>query len=92
VVAVHVSNRYLSLVPVVAAAAAEAGLRAWFVEDLPADDTGLFESDWVLVTANDALLATLAQRGKGTAATAQRDGRPVRAWTDDFNNLFEVLR
>jgi len=90
-VALHVSNRYLSLVPVVAAVAADAGLRAWHVEDIPADDTGLYESDWVLVTANDALLATLAQRGKGSAA-AQRNGRTVRAWTDDFNNLFEVLR
>lgn len=92
VIAVHVSNRYLSLAPVVAAAAAATGLRAWFVEDLPAEDSGLYESDWVLVTANQALLDTLAARGKGTAATAERNGRPVRAWTDDFNNLFEALR
>ena len=92
VVAIHVSNRYLSLAPVVAAAAAEAGLRAWLIEDAPADDSGLYESDWVLVTANDALLAALAERGKGSTAAAQRNGRPVRAWTDDFNNLFEVLR
>jgi SAM-dependent methyltransferase len=92
VVAIHVSNRYLALAPVVAAAAAEAGLRAWLVEDVPSDDTGLYESDWVLVTANDALLATLARQAIGKAADAQRNGRPVRAWTDDFNNLFEVLR
>jgi hypothetical protein len=68
VVAVQVSNRCLSLVPVVAAAAAEARLRAWFVEDLPADDTGLFESDRVLVAASDALLATLARQGHGRSA------------------------
>ena len=92
VVAFHVSNRYLNLVPVVAAAAAEAGLRAWLVEDVPADDTGLFESDWVLVTDNRALLDHLAQHGQGASAAAQRNGQPVRAWTDDFNNLFEALR
>jgi predicted Rossmann-fold nucleotide-binding protein len=34
----------------------------------------------------------LAKQGIGKAADAQRNGRPVRAWTDDFNNLFEVLR
>jgi SAM-dependent methyltransferase len=92
VVAIHVSNRYLDLAPVVAAAAASAGLRAWLVSDNPAEATGLFESDWVLVTANDALLAALAQQGIGKATDAQRNGRPVRAWTDDFNNLFEALR
>lgn len=92
VVAIHVSNRYLDLAPVVAAAAAQAGLRAWLVEDNPAEETGLFESDWVLVTANDALLAMLAQQGIGAAAVPQRNGRPVRAWTDHFNNLFEALR
>jgi hypothetical protein len=56
------------VVPVVAAAAAEARLRASFVEDLPADDTGLFESDRVLVAASDALLATLARQGHGRSA------------------------
>lgn len=92
VVAFHVSNRYLSLAPVVAAAAQAAGLEAWLVEDLPSEESGLYESDWVLVTDNGALLGTLAQQGIGQAASAERNGRPARPWNDDFHNLFEALR
>jgi hypothetical protein len=46
----------------------------------------------VLVTDNQALLDELAQRGQGTTALPQHKGRPVPAWTDDFSNLFDVLR
>lgn len=88
VVAFHVSNRYLDLAPVVAGVAAAHGLTAWKVSDEPEDDATLYESDWVLVTADTKLLDRLRARGKGV-----RVEPPARAaWTDDHHNLFEVLR
>lgn len=88
VVAFHVSNRYLDLAPVVAGVAATQGLQAWRVSDVPEDDATLYESDWVLVTADAALLERLRARGK-----AERVEPPARAaWSDDHHNLFEVLR
>lgn len=88
-VAFHISNRYLNLQPVVQQMAEEAGLKAWIVVDEPDDDSPLFKSDWVLVTANDALLQWLKARGKGEMLKTEARVRP---WTDDYNNLFEVLK
>lgn len=89
VVAFHISNRYLDLRPVVQQLADEAGLVPWIVMDEPPDDTGLYKSDWVLVTGNQALLSWLARQGAGERLEGTA---PIRPWTDDFNNLFDVLR
>ncbi len=55
IIAFHVSNTYLNLVPVVKAQADHAGLHAVLVSTADDDDTGAFSSDWVLVTANEKL-------------------------------------
>ena len=46
-------------------------------------------SDWVLVSNNTALLSNprIAE-----AATPIEERPDWRLWTDDFNNLFQVLR
>lgn len=89
VVAFHVSNRYLDLAPVVQGLAAGAGMSAWRIKDEPEDRTLFAPSVWVMVTANDALLQRLAADGSGAAVPA-RDG--LRPWTDDYTNLFDVVR
>ncbi|MFY8088359.1 MAG: hypothetical protein ACOVOG_14145, partial [Rubrivivax sp.] len=89
VVAFHISNRYLNLQPVVQQIARDAGLKAWLIIDDPEATSPLFKSDWVLVTSNEALLFLLKDRGKGIPL--DNDVR-IRPWTDDFNNLFDVLK
>jgi hypothetical protein len=91
VIAFHVTNRYLNLAPVVRRIAEEAGYQAVLLEDEPADDARgvLALSDWVLVTKNQRLLASRAVRDKAVEI------EPIvglRSWTDDFNNLFQVLK
>jgi hypothetical protein len=91
VIAFHVTNRYLNLAPVVRRIAEEAGDQAVLLEDEPADDARgvLALSDWVLVTKNQRLLASRAVRDKAVEI------EPIvglRSWTDDFNNLFQVLK
>jgi hypothetical protein len=89
VVAIHISNRYLELTPVVQQLAQHAGMTAWRVVDQPPETSVLIRSDWVLVTANAGLMHWLKEKEKGQAVDGPVNIRP---WTDDYNNLFDVLR
>jgi SAM-dependent methyltransferase len=90
VLAVHVSNRYLSLAPVVALGAAEDGKAARIVNFETADRTDKEEtdSDWVLVTSRPGFF------NQPELKVAKRvDPIPgLRMWTDDYSNLYKILR
>jgi hypothetical protein len=88
VIAFHVTNRVLDLVPVVEALAHERDLRIVHVAD-DGDDALADRSDWVLLARNDALLG---KPELADAATPIEPRRDWRIWTDDFNNLLQVLR
>jgi len=88
VIAFHVTNRFLDLVPVVAALADAHGMQAVWIHDDGADVLAS-RSDWVLVSKNTALLANPQIAGAATPIVRRPDWR---LWTDDFNNLFQVLR
>ena len=88
IVAFHVTNRFLDLPPVVERIAAERGLAVALVHD-DAEDGHLRATDWVLV-ARDA--ATLQRPGIAGATRPITPLPGLRAWTDDFNNLFSVLK
>jgi hypothetical protein len=88
VIAFHVTNRFLDLVPVVRALADAHGMEAVWIKD-DSSDSLASRSDWVLVSRNRELLA------KPRIAEGAREIEPrpdVGVWTDDFNNLFQVLR
>jgi hypothetical protein len=87
-VAFHVTNRYLQLAPVVKLLADEAGMQAVLITDDP-DEAHLSRTDWVIVTKNTAFLSdpeVVAKR----APIAPIPG--LTPWTDDFNNLFRILK
>jgi hypothetical protein len=88
IVAFHVTNRFLALAPVVERIAAARGLAAVLVHD-EAANSDLRRTDWVLV-ARDA--ATLQRPGIAGATTPFTPIPGLKAWTDDFNNLFTVLK
>lgn len=90
IIAFHISNRYLDLGPVVAALAAAVGDTAIFVDDNPSDASGLYSSDWMLIGSPKlAWLEALLTR----ASVSRVVPSPTfRAWTDDFDNLFDVLK
>ena len=89
VLAVHVSNQYLNLQPVVVAAASALGKHAVAIGDRGDSAQGTFRSDWVLVTSNEEFLALPAI---GAAANAPVSVDGLRTWTDDYSNLVSVLR
>ncbi|MBK9117515.1 MAG: fused MFS/spermidine synthase [Betaproteobacteria bacterium] len=88
VIAFHVTNRYLDLVPVVEGIAHELGLAVLWIDDPGADALGN-SSSWVLV-AQDA--ARLAEPKLAEAASDITPRRDWRVWTDDFNNLVQVMK
>jgi hypothetical protein len=53
------------------------------------DDAGVYRSDWLLLSTSPA-----AFEGPLLKETAQRiDGDPrVRLWTDDYSDLYRILK
>lgn len=92
VLAVHISNVYLNLEPVVAKAAERLGLYAKMLVDQrsPEDstETGRYASTWVMLSRSADDLAPLRQRPLWRPPVA-REG--FRAWTDDRSNILSVL-
>lgn len=84
----HVTNRFLKLAPVVKQIADSLGLYTALIVD-DADETSYSKTDWVIVTRDKALVESEAIAGKAT----EIDVIPrMRMWTDDFNNLFQILK
>ena len=86
-IAVHVTNTYLSLAPVVRAAAEDAKLVAVRVYNVGNAKDLSNRSDWMLVGR---------EAGSWTALSSpppppRRDDLHARLWTDQYSNLFEIL-
>jgi SAM-dependent methyltransferase len=86
VLAIHISNRFLDLKPVLANIARDEGLQARLISDHPPEPASM--SDWVL-------LAATAEALNGEALTVAEVIEPAPGfslWTDPFNNLLDVLK
>ncbi len=87
IIAFHVTNRFLELGPVVAALAKDAG--AYAVEIVDTGDDDKTQSTWVLVSRVPAALA----HPEIVAVSSPVISQPAwRLWTDDYNNLLQVLK
>jgi SAM-dependent methyltransferase/MFS family permease len=87
VIAFHVSNRFLDLKPVVQQLAEKRGLHVAWVHDTYED--GGTSSDWILLTKDKTFLL----KPEIVEHTEIIVPRPEwRLWTDDFNNLLQVLK
>ena len=90
VIAVHISNRHLDLVPVVAALAEYGEFHPIKIEK--EGDYGPLDaiSDWMLLTRNEQFIEDdevelAADAFEGTYV-------PVPLWTDQYSNLFRILQ
>jgi len=88
VIAFHVTNRFLRLAPVVKKLADDKGLHTLLIID-EAEKSDLSKTDWVLVT-RDPELPKRTEIAEGSEAIDDIPG--LRVWTDDFNNLFQILK
>ena len=88
--AVHVSNHFLDLEPVVLRQAAEFGLHAVVIDhDADPAQWWIYSSTWILLSRNDQLLADSSIRAN---ARPKLSSRHVPVWTDDYCSLFEIVR
>ncbi len=112
--AVHVTNRYLELAPVVEAATANAGKFTSEIHNAAEPARQILAADWVLVSARRDLLTRFggaqaepdSTRLSGNSAMTGRAARLKQMfpdsmspgvaagalWTDDYSNLFQVLK
>ncbi len=84
IIAVHISNRYLELTPVIEGVAAATGYKTTRIVD-PEDDP-IDLTDYILVTNNQAFLDANPPVVEGWETDLK-----VPLWTDQRHNLFEIL-
>jgi hypothetical protein len=89
ILAIHTSNTYLNLPPVVQLLAADAGYPTRLIANSDNRRKLVDSSDWVLITHNQRFLDEL-----DTSLPADAISVPLqlRLWTDDYNNLFQILQ
>jgi hypothetical protein len=87
VVAIHISNRYLDLRPVVAAIAKKYGYDTIAVHADEGPNDSDTASDWVLVTKNQRFLATPVVQELGEPLDAKKE----LLWTDQRTSLLPIL-
>lgn len=91
VIAAHVSNRHLDLTPVLWQLARERSLKiASLLVPAPEDHPETKPSQWILLARDDSLFSTPGIREAANRLTGFSTG--IRPWTDDYSNLFQVLR
>jgi SAM-dependent methyltransferase len=89
VLAVHTSNTYLDLAPVVKLLADDAGCLERLISNSDEERKLIDASDWVLVTRNKRFIDEL---DNSVVADEIKVPPKLRLWTDDYNNLFQILR
>jgi hypothetical protein len=90
VIAVHISNRHLDLTPVIGGIAEYFNYQLLLVENEDGGFAGEAGSDWLLMTRSEDFLQDniVRQRGQSVKPGSYK---PIRPWTDQFSNLFEIL-
>jgi hypothetical protein len=89
IIAINVSNRLFDLPVAVFRLADEFGLNAALIEN-KGDGIRSYDSVWMLLTSDPVLLQLpmFAERTSERPASAAG----FRLWTDDFSNLFQILK
>lgn len=91
VLAVHVSNRFLELEPVLAKIAAALGKAVILVEteEEEGDESNCFGTSWVLLANHKEVFEQDPIRGSGKPLEAKA---AMPLWTDSYSSLFRILK
>lgn len=88
VLAVHISNRYINLEPVLERGAVALGKTARVFETDDNDDQTCYGTTWVLLASDPAIF----QQQELKSGTRPTPAPWLRVWTDDFSNVYRLLR
>ncbi len=89
ILAIHTSNTFLVLDAVVKQLADERGYPAKRIENENNENMCVAASAWVLVSRNSRFMTSTLVTQRETPIDVPKGLRP---WTDDYNNLFQILR
>jgi SAM-dependent methyltransferase len=89
VLVVHISNKYLDLGPVVERLAREFDRQAKLVDSDDDDALAIFGSTWALISAREELFQ---DQEIANSAIPIGSNDKLRMWTDDYSNLFRILK
>ena len=92
VLAVHISNRYLNLAPVVARGAADFRKEAIRVDDNADENTNASATAYALLSSRPGFFEAEVFRRNPQSISPLRPEASVPAWTDDYSNLFRILK
>ena len=88
-IAVHISNRYLDLEPVVQGLAEELGLAVIRIDD-DHEDERVFSSDWMLLATQPGAFEGVRALADPAELEPKRSEWPL--WTDTYSNVVQVLK
>jgi hypothetical protein len=88
VLAVHISNRFVDLAPIVGLAAAAEHKAAVIIDNDNDFDHAVARSVWVLVSRRPGLFDAQVFRGHRPVVVPP----DVRPWTDDYSSIWPILR
>jgi hypothetical protein len=98
--AIHVSNQYLDLAPVVGQLAAQYDLPAIEIRSPKDESSRTLEAVWVLMTRDRNFFQSpevvnpsgIVNHERGNSVLRVPLPLTMRVWTDDYNNLLQVMR
>jgi predicted O-methyltransferase YrrM len=88
VLAVHISNRYVDLEPVLERGAAAIGNAVRVYETDDNDDETCYGTTWVLFASDPAIF----NREELKSGVRPKPAPWLKTWTDDYSNVYKVLR
>jgi len=89
IIAAHITNLHLDLQPVFWELAQYYGLHMARI-NYPGDSNGGYASQWILLTRDPKLLELPAIREHSVDLTGY--STKIKLWTDDYSNLFQILK
>jgi SAM-dependent methyltransferase len=88
ILAVNISNRFVDLEPLVDGQCRALGKTGRRVDNEDDDSQDVFAASWMLATSPASGFDKLILDGSANI----QPGRQIRLWTDDYSNLFQILR
>lgn len=89
VLLIHISNKYVTLAPVLAKLADESGLAGRICDDEGDDEIAKYGTTWVILARKEKDFGGLS---RSNAWKKIESRETVNVWTDDFSNILSVFK
>jgi SAM-dependent methyltransferase len=89
VLALHISNQYLNLQPVVEGAAAQIGKEAILVNNGDDHQRGVYSAAWILMGRPEGFYGNREMEGAGVILLLTGREHP---WTDNYSSVFRIIK